>query len=109
MTKPCKNKKLKTCKFTRYQLPHTSPLLVLKQNYLTVMPISDQMYITAGAHSSGLITRSRYIFKLTQSSIFSKIQPINDRNFLFLANYGSIICGLWHPKFYIGYIVLSVI
>ncbi|KAG2328282.1 hypothetical protein Bca52824_011010 [Brassica carinata] len=52
-------------------------------------------------HALGLIhtTKNKYHIILTQNSVFTKIQPIIEFDFLWYANYNTIISGLSHPKF----------
>lgn len=55
-------------------------------------------------YASGMFrtTKNKYQIKLIRNSVFSKIQPITECNFLYCASYNTILCGLSHPKFCIG-------
>lgn len=57
--------------------------------------------------SFGLIrpTRSKYTIKFTAATVFTKIQPIIDSNFLCLANFSTVLKGLSHPMYCIGMFV----
>ncbi|KAG2313073.1 hypothetical protein Bca4012_027653 [Brassica carinata] len=44
-------------------------------------------------------TRSKYNIRFTDATIFTKIQPIIDSNFLSLTNFCTIRKGLWHPMY----------
>ncbi|XP_056851840.1 uncharacterized protein LOC108832041 [Raphanus sativus] len=48
------------------------------------------------------LTKNKYRIKFTESTLFTKIEPLNGSNFLCCANFRAIKRGLYHPKYCVG-------
>lgn len=59
-------------------------------------------------HAGGLIrtTKNKYNIKFTESTLFSKIEPINGSNFLCCANFCGIKRGLYHLMYSVGMLTI---